>query len=340
VKSQKQLFCTLTALLGGLALGSLALCAPVIPAKAVLIPLCFHYDAPPRKERIINFPKDYSLGQIAISTVLGTDVDAGMKGAARGKVVVPAKQYSWFIPAHHFYLNPSSINVLDPDSIDKISLTAASLDDSEDGLCDRSIRYVSHLKGLIGLDLDRSDATDAGAKDVDKLPNLQRFSAFFAMLDGSCFKYFSNLKKLRDIEVQGNNIKDENLKYLAAIPNLECLDLSQNCISDIGIKGLANSPQLKLLNVSSNPKITDASVDTLLTLKKLNNLIIAGTSLTISGITRLKALSIASITLPNAYYSEYEMKKLHQAFPKSIISFPRRGAKVTPEMNNLYGPLH
>lgn len=340
MKRQKQLLCTLTALLGGLALAGLALGAPLTPAKAVLIPLYFQYDAQPRKERIIDFPKDYSLGQIAIAPYLGTDADAGMKGAARGKVVVPAKRFSWFIPAHRFYLNPASINVLDPDSIDKISLAAASLDDSEDGLCDRSIRYVSHLKGLISLDLDRSDATDAGAKDVDKLPNLQRFSAFMAMLDGSCFKYFSKLKKLRDIEVQGNYIKDENLKYLAAIPNLEFLDLSQTGLSDNGIKGLANSPQLKLLNISSNPRITDASVDTLITLKKLNNLIIAGTSMTVSGITRLKSLPIASITLPNAYYSEYEMRKLRQAFPNSSICFPRKGKIVTPELNKLYAPLH
>lgn len=306
--------------------------------------LTFHFETAGgyKKPRVMSLPKDFALGEIGISSDPNFYADTTSKHLAQGKTIVPAKQFSSFIPGHRFYLNPSIINTFPSDAVDDLSLSASSVADTEDGLCDRALATVGHLNGLISLSLDHSDATDKGARHAADLPNLQRFSSCLAGLDGSCFKEFAGLKHLRSISVQGNPIKDENLQYFGALPQLKYLDLSQTGISDRGIAGLAKCIGLVQLIISSNYKITDESINTLLSLKNLRYLKLEGTSISTAGLLRLKSLPLEYLILPGNNYSRSSLKQLHETLPRAeiVLAEKRKTRAVDEETGTIYAPLH
>lgn len=325
-------------------LGTLFCAFPLLPARAQgknIVEPNFLYETPPqiKTQRVIEFPRE-SLGEIILPATLEGESDSDRRGAAKGRVIVPPQRFSWFRPAHRFFQNPAVLNTFPENCIDKLSISASSLDDSEDGLSDKALKYVGHLKGLIDLDLDRSDATDAGAVHAAELPNLQRFSAFISALNGTCFKHFAKLTKLRSIDVGHNTIADENLKYFGDIPNLQYLDLGQNNLTDKGVKQLANCKQLILLSLSGNPKITDKSLETIANFKNLHLLKLQRTAVTAGALLRLKNLPLTLIDMPSALCSESDMKKLHQTFPKAKIALPKLKRSVDADTDTLFAPLH
>ncbi|CAN5218840.1 hypothetical protein BH11CYA1_BH11CYA1_34830 [soil metagenome] len=293
-----------------------------------------------KNARVLNFPKDYSLGEIIISNTPLVDEHNGKRGAAKGKIVVPAKQYVCFVPSHRFFLNPAISKSLPADGIDNLWLAAASLDDSEDGLCDRALAAVGHFKSAIELNLDRSDATDSGAKHAADFPKLQKFSAFLALLDGSCFKSFSTLKHLNSISVKHNMVKDENLKYLADVPQLKFLDLSQNGLSDKGVKDLVKCKNLTTLILANNHKLTDQSLETLAQFKKLQILSLVGTSVTARALLRLKGVPLKVVELASDSYPSSVMAKLKATFPGVIIRTHTSVRTPDADTKALYAPLH
>jgi hypothetical protein len=305
-------------------------------------PIVFEFDVAnrPSKERILNFPKEFSLGEIIISPVAHLPNDLCLKGAAKGRIVVPAKKYTRFVPSHHFFAHPEIIKTLPPDGVDSLWLAASSLSDQEDGWCDRALSFVGHLKGAIELKLDRSDATDIGAAHAADMPNLQSFSSFLVPLDGSCFKKFASLKYLRSMNLQEDIVKDENLQYLGDILQLEYLDLSKNGISDVGVKSLAKCTHLVSLNLSNNPRITSKSIPTLASLKQLQYLIVYGTSIDAESLLQLKNLPLKVLGLPGDGYAKPYMDKLQKTFPNIYTSTYSRVKTPDAYTRNLYAPLH
>jgi hypothetical protein len=294
-----------------------------------------------KRPRVLSFPKDYSLGELLVLSNPPDKKDQGVRGAARGTIVVPPGKLAKFIPGPRFYKNPSIINTLPPDGIDSIEFAASSLDDSEDGLCDRALSYVGHLKGLVELNLDRSDATDAGAVHAADLPNLQKITGLAAALEGKCFKQFSGLKQLRCVHLPRNCLKDDYLQYLACLPNLNHLSIGHCNLSDAGVKNLANCINLTLLNIGDNPKITDQSIKYLLCMKKLRELTIHDTSISPIGILQLKSLPLERLELPSKYYTQAQLEAITNAFPGAIISGPDSKKKpVDSDTRAIFAPLH
>jgi hypothetical protein len=289
---------------------------------------------------VLSFPRDYSLGEILILAKSPDPKHQGIREPARGTVVVPAGQMAKFIPGPRFYQNPSIINTIPADGLDSIEFAAASLDDSEDGMCDRALSTVRHLSGLIELNLDRSDATDAGAMHAADLPNLQKITGFAAALEGKCFKQFAALKQLRCIHLPRNCLKDENLQYLASVPNLEYLSIGHCNLSDAGVKYLANCSKLKMLNIGDNPKITDQSIKYLVTMKSLRSLVLHDTSISARGILQLKTLSLLRLELPSKNFTRAQYNDIDKAFPGVRISAPSRQKSVDSDTDAIFAPLH
>lgn len=298
------------------------------------------FDAASKGKRVLNFPKDYSLGEILLAPYPGAPESSILSGAAKGIVVVPAGKFVTLIPAARFYLNPAIIKTIPADGVDSLVLTAVSLDDSEDGLCDRALAHVGHLTGLIALSLDRSDATDKGAVYAKDLPNLQKFSAFQAAVEGQCFKQFGGLKQLRYVRLPSDSLKDANLVYLSKVPKLEHLSLCHTCISDEGIKGLAACRNLLSLDLADNPKITDRSLKVMSGFKKLLVLNLSGTSVTVDGIVQLKCLPLVHLRMPGSDYSPAQMAAIKKALPGVPIFFREGDVKpVDADTNRLFAPL-
>lgn len=292
-------------------------------------------------QRVLSFPQDYSLGEIIIQSYPPSSAGRELRGAARGKIIVPAGKFVKFIPAKRFYSNPSIVNTIAEDGIDSIELSASSMDDREDGLCDRALSYVGHLKGLIELNLDRSDATDAGAVHAAELPNLQKVTGLAAALEGKCFKQFAVLKQLRCVHLPRNCLKDENLKYLASVPNLQYLSIGHCNLSDAGVKDLANCTKLTVLNIGDNPKITDQSIKYLVCMKNLRDLTLHGTSITPAGILQLKTLPLARLELPSKYYGQSQLGGIAKALPNTHVVAPSSGSKrVDSDTRAIFAPMH
>jgi len=297
--------------------------------------------APSLRERVLHFPKDYALGELLIQTYPPNGRDQGVRGAARGTIVVPPGRLCKFIPGARFYQNPALIKTLPPDGIDTICLSASSLDDSEDGLCDRALTYVGHLTGVIELNLDRSDASDAGAAHAADLPNLQKFTGLSVGLDGKCFKQFAALKQLECIHIPRNSLKDENLVYLTALPKLWSLTASYCNLSDTSVKILAKCSNLKYLNIGDNPKITDQSIKYLLGMKSLRSLVIYNTSISPAGVLQLKALPLSSLELSSKKFTPAQIDVIIKAFPGVYINFGGKEVKsVDSDTGTIFGPLH
>ena len=85
---------------------------------------------------------------------------------ARGKVVIPADTFVTFDAGLNFFKNPQIIAGLPANAFDAMNLQMLSMDDAEDGYCDRALASISHLTGLRVLSLDKSEISDDGMKKI------------------------------------------------------------------------------------------------------------------------------------------------------------------------------
>ncbi len=290
--------------------------------------------------RVLLFPMEYSLGSITLEPV-GTASGAKKAGcAARGKVVVPANMIVRFIPTLHFYRNPATCDTLPADAIDIIELTASSLDDSEDGLCDRALGKLGHMKGLISLDLDRSDASDAGVTHAAQLPELQRVSLFSTTIHGKCFEQLAGLKKVRYMRLGHNGLEESSLHYLSQMPGLKVLDVVGCNIADGGVEQLSHCPNLVSIALDDNSKITDRSIKYIRAMKQLKHLGLRRTAISFDGLLQLQGINYLNLELPSSRYSRAQMAAIKKAFPQTAIIVPGDVHKIDSETRTLFAPLH
>jgi hypothetical protein len=295
---------------------------------------------PNPNKRVLNFPNDYSLGEIAVSKDPFSNPDKSLNLAAKGSVAISPSSYVSFMPKRHFYQHPNLLDKLPPDAFDRIEITFVSMDDSEDALCADAVKAIAHFHGLTELILDRSDVTDDALASIKDMTKLQILNAFATSLSGKCFKEFANLKNLRYMDFQGSGILDKNIKYLANMPNLKYLNFAHCNISDAGIAGIASNKDLEFLDIGENPKITDASIETIKGLPHLRNLIIFQTSITFDGVMKLKGLPLAQIIMPSRALTPSQLATLSKTFPGVAIGPFKDAKKVDSFTKEMYAPLH
>lgn len=300
-----------------------------------------NFSAAAKGPRVLHFPEKFSLGEISIATGPYQPDEQRLKGAAKGTIKVPAHRYVSFVPAHHFYQDPGTIKNLPADGIDNIWLSASSFADSEDGMSDRAMASVSRLKGLIMLNLDKSDISDKGAVYAGDLPNIQQISAFATLIEGKFLSRLAGHKQLQTLMLNWSPVKDSSLVYLGALPALQYLSLGNTAISDEGMPSIAQCHNLIALDLGGNRKITNKNLRCLLNLKKLRSLIISNTTATFDGVMVLKGLPLAYLGLPGSNYSPEQMKALHRAFPLAeIMTTSNTPRKVNPDQALIFAPLH
>ncbi|MBS1994226.1 MAG: hypothetical protein JSS83_27130 [Cyanobacteria bacterium SZAS LIN-3] len=297
---------------------------------------------PAKPARVLHFPADYSLGAILVAPNPYDEQyrrSEVLQIGARGDVAVAANKIVIFVPGQRFYKNPTLINTIPPDAVDGLRVSASTMDDAEDTLCNRALSLVGHLKDLVWLNLDRSDADDAALAHAGELPELRKLSAFSTTIRGDCFKEISTLKKLNTLHLSYNNIRESNYGYLKNMPALCYLHLGRTNMSDAGLVHIGKCLKLEALDISQN-NVTDAAIKDILALKKLRFLLCRGTKITPAGIIRLKALpALREIVLPAARYRQSDMALMQAALPgvKLVCWGASAADKDTKE---LYAPLH
>jgi uncharacterized membrane protein len=96
--------------------------------------------------------------------------------------------------------------------------------------------------------------------------------------------------KIVELNLQDAGLDDDELSNLAHFTQLTRLRLSRNQVTDRTVAAFANMPHLERLNLYSNPGITDASVEALAAIESLRRVDVWRTSITESGIARLREL--------------------------------------------------
>lgn len=136
------------------------------------------------------------------------------------------------------------------------------------------------------------------------------------------FALLRQITTMRELNLGGVRIKDEDLAAIAALKNLTVLHLDNTPITDAGLEHLGALENLTSLNLFGNA-ITDAGLDRLAGLRNLKSLYLAETKVSPQGVARLQK------NLPNVQIDTgAELKELAKKEPPTPVKTP---AKKEPE---------
>ncbi|MFA6211322.1 MAG: hypothetical protein WCT03_14985 [Candidatus Obscuribacterales bacterium] len=296
----------------------------------------------PATKRTLHFPKAVALGVINLgneSMVFGGHFQNHAVAGAMGDVTitVPAGQRVIFEANRRVFENPKYLDQISPVGIDGLKLGMISLADREDDMCDAALAHVVHFQGLTEINVDRSEATDAGLAKLKDVPSLVLISCFLSSIDGRCFKELSTLPNLRALFAPYCQLKPENLRYLGQFPALQFLNLDWTHLGVAGAKYLSLCSRLEDLSVRGNVRFTDSCLLSIPQLKKLKKLDLRGTSVTVSGVRKLKGMELKMLLLPADMREN--LVELRKVFPKTAMS--TEGERVVDKQDKmLYAPLH
>lgn len=293
-------------------------------------------------KRTLHFPKNVALGVINLGNeakVSCAPVQNYAVAGAKGDVTisVPAGQRVIFEANRRVFENPNYLDQISPAGIDGLKLGMISLADREDDMCDAALAHVVHFQGLTEVNVDRSEATDAGLAKLKDVPSLVVISCFLSSVDGRCFKELSTLPALRVLLASYCQLKPENLRYLGQFPKLQILNLDWTHLDVSGAKYLANCRHLEDLSVRGNVRFNDKCLDYIQSLKGLKKLELRGTSVSIAGVRKLKGIEFRELLLPAAM--EENLAEVRKIFPKTFVL--TEGERVLDKQDKmLYAPLH
>lgn len=296
----------------------------------------------PASKRTLHFPKSVALGVINLGNetmAFGAPVQNHAVAGAMGDVTisVPAGQRVIFEANRRVFENPAYLDQISPVGIDGLKLGMISLADREDDMCDAALAHVVHFQGLTEINLDRSEATDAGVAKLKDVPSLVVISCFLSSIDGRCFKELSTLPALRGLWTAYCQLKPENLRYLGQFPKLQLLNLDWTHLDAAGARHLSNCSRLEDLSVRGNIRFADSCLVYIQPLKKLKRLDLRGTSVSIAGVRKLKGIEFKSLYLPAAM--QENLAEVKRIFPKVSV-FLEEERTVDKENKMLYAPLH
>jgi len=200
------------------------------------------------------------------------------------------------------------------------------------GIDDAAVARLARLP-LQGIGLDGTSVTEAVFKTLGQIKTLKQLSMSHVLgIKGTDADALMNHPALAIVSIGGTGFGDAGMKALASLRQLTKLGLNHDQITDAGLAALANHPTLESLMFSPQmtPRITDASLPTVATLKALKELQINDTVLTYDGgLKLLKALpNLQKLTLNNIGLAETDLAKLKADLPKVDIKFTPASAEL------------
>jgi hypothetical protein len=207
------------------------------------------------------------------------------------------------------------------------------------GIDDAAVaRFVK--MGMEGLSFDGTSITDAGLAAF-KDAKLTKLGLSHALgLKGPGAAALAGNLTLKELSIGGTGFGDEGMPYIASLKELKRLTLNHDQVTDAGFAALANHPTLEVLMFSPQmtPRLTDASLATVATLKALKELTINDTVLTYDGgLKLLKSLPyLQKVTLGGVGLSEADLGKLKADLPKADIKFTPADAAAVEKWQQRY----
>jgi serine/threonine protein kinase len=148
----------------------------------------------------------------------------------------------------------------------------------------------SPLPTLKGISLSFCRFTNDPLPYLERFPNLQTLQMQRFNDPGKGLVHLSALQNLLDVNFQESSIRDiDGLRALGRAPRLQAVNFHAcSNIGDEQIRAFAESRpnNLKFLEVS-NTRVSDASIDSLLSLPRLQHLVVWGSNVTDEGFSKL-----------------------------------------------------
>ena len=91
-------------------------------------------------------------------------------------------------------------------------------------------------KTVIGVNLLKTDVTDAWLEHLQGLPQLQSLNLTQTQIGDAGLKRLQGLTQLQSLELRETNLSDAGLEYLQALPELQSLNLWGTNVSDAGLE--------------------------------------------------------------------------------------------------------
>ena len=189
------------------------------------------------------------------------------------------------------------------------------------------IAHVKGMENLEGIDLQDVNTVDSAClNDIKGLKKLRFLRIYGPTFDGDGIAPIGEMTTLRTLSMQQTGVSDDNVKHLKDLVNLEKLYLYGTHVTDTGMAQLAGLTKLKELELRAtacggdgmeylkqmldlqmldlsecNAPTLDKALETIGTLKHLEDLNLWNTYLTdngvasLSGLTTLKALNLDNI---------------------------------------------
>lgn len=294
-------------------------------------------------ERILPFSSSYSVGNLM--AVEGAPESYGtckgrLVSEARGVVKLPPGKQIQFAPNGTFYQHPECLLKLPRDAFDFVEVRFLSMADEEDALCDRAIPFLGRISSLKGIDLDKSDTSDASLSRLGAMPQLLTLTACETRVTGSCLPALVGCKKLTALRLTNVVVNNESLSALKDFPHLQRLALVRVDLSLRGVEHISKCKELQMLDINYNHHIDDRAVPFLLKLPKLKTLWLSGSSVSLHALEQLAALHLQSVGLPKKFssYSPKEQQRIKKAFP--LVSFGRSKAPTVDSFTNtMFAPI-
>jgi hypothetical protein len=188
-------------------------------------------------------------------------------------------------------------------------------------ITDEGMLSLARLATLEDLGVHAPDITDRGLESVKRFPKLSSLHIRSDKLSQRAIGRLTGMSALRSFSIGGAQINDESLVDLAGLPNVERLSLSYNPkISDAGLQHLAPLKKLESLDINDTG-ITDDGLHWLTALPKLQELNISSTAVTDAGLGALKPIkTLRVLAVPDAV-----TKAAIERFSKETgVNFPGR----------------
>jgi hypothetical protein len=277
--------------------------------------------------RVVHFPKDRSLGQLATQDVtapcptLETIGHYYVKygeylGPAQGDVVAPPGKRLLLSIRSDAWQDLSPLSAIGPDDLYYLEIQGSPFGPKPD---DRCMRYLGGLTGLKALEIFDGDISRKGLQFIGELKSLnylglpsQKISdndmsllAGFDSLEilslgvpvtDEGLQHLASLKSLKQLSVWVKNVRGPGLAYLAKLPRLEylCLGASfeDKCkFNESGLAYLKDIPSLKKLYIFWQLPITDVGMAYIANLTGLEELDIADLPISDAGLAQLQSLT-------------------------------------------------
>jgi len=162
------------------------------------------------------------------------------------------------------------------------------------------LERVEEPPAVVDLDLRYAEQiTDEGTSALKGWQRLKRLNLRGTKITDTTLEHLAGIPTLESLDIGFSQFTDSGLQNLALLPHLKELAIGGNKLSDVGLQFLRQLPGLTSLDVSGSQRtdsglwsvtMTEAAVDSIATLRNLQELRLGGSPVSSRWLEKMKVL--------------------------------------------------